>query len=134
MSDEFTKAVCKAVQQIYYGQEEGEGLTPYFCEYCDGEAPIDSTYHGDIVHKEDCIVPLTWEYLNPNQPVEEPTYCSFSVAWVGSCGRALPCHEHDNQLCSTSGCSNIATYSCEHTSQFVCGAPHCGSHRCNHGR
>ena len=130
MSDEFTKAVCKAVQELYHGYMDGDYSSYHFCESCGGESPQYSTYPGDIVHIDNCIVPKALEYLNP----EERTYCGFSIAWLGTCGRASPCREHDSIVCSTKGCSNTATYSCEHPSQFICGAPHCASHGCNHGR
>ena len=133
MSDEFTKAVCEAVQELYLGHTEGDYTSYIFCESCGADSPENSCNYRDIVHTNNCIVPKVLEYLKP-ELVEERTYCGFSIAWVGTCGMALPCHEHDNQLCSTKGCSNIATYSCEHTSFGVCGAPHCASHGCNHGR
>ena len=133
MSDEFTKAVCKAVQELYLGYMDGDYPSYYFCESCWGESPPNSTYHGDIVHEDGCIVPLTWEYLNPVVK-KLPRICGFNEAWVGICGTSVPCSKHMSILCATSGCIATATHSCEHTSFGVCGVPHCASHGCNHGR
>ena len=130
MSDEFTKAVCKAVQELYLGYMDGDYPSYVFCESCGADSPENSCNYRDIVHTDNCIVPKVLEYLNP----EERNYCGFSIAWVGLCCGALPCPEHGSIVCSTKGCLNTATYACEHTSQLVCGAPHCSSHRCNHGR
>ena len=72
MSDEFTKAVCKAVQELYHGYMDGDYSSYHFCESCGGESPQYSTYPGDIVHIDNCIVPKVLEYLNP-EPVEADT-------------------------------------------------------------
>ena len=130
MSDEFTKAVCEAVQELYLGHTEGDYTSYIFCESCGADSPENSCNYRDIVHTDNCIVPKVLGYLNP----EERTCCGFSIAWAGTCCSARPCSEHGSIARSTRRCLNTATYSCEHTSQFVCGAPHCSAHRCNHGR
>ena len=131
MSDEFTKAVCEAVQELHSKFEYGD----YYCEICRGKSPQGQTKVNKILHKEGCIVTLAWEYLNPaGKPAVKDLTCGFNEAWVGSCENTLPCYKHINLLCSTRGCFEIASHSCEHTFSLVCGAPHCDEHSCTHAR
>ena len=54
--------------------------------------------------------------------------CEFSKAWIGPCGKALPCSEHKNLKCCS--CGEPATHDCGETGQFVCGHPLCDD--CEH--
>lgn len=50
--------------------------------------------------------------------------CPYEVAWIGRCGKPLPCEIHDSKTCSV--CHKPATHECDRTGiQFVCGAPLC---------
>ena len=133
MSDDFTKAVCEAVQDLYLGSIDGDYRSYVFCQSCEGESPPNSIYPDDIVHKGSCIVPLALEYSKtPRKKIRKT--CGFQEAWAAVCTTEQPCSKHMSILCSTTGCSATATYSCDHTSFLVCGAPHCSAHRCNHAR
>ena len=127
MSDEFTRAVCEAVQESHWR------FGSYFeCVLCNGTG-VSST--EDIAHKEGCIVVVAWGYLNPaTLPTVEGPTCGFNEAWVGACKNPIPCTKHSKQVCSTWGCTSPATHSCDDTSFLVCGAPHCDKHSCNHSR
>lgn len=60
--------------------------------------------------------------------------CSFDIAWVGKCKNYCltdadsTCQEHAELVCSS--CGKPATRQCDHTGQFVCGAPLCDD--CSH--
>ena len=59
--------------------------------------------------------------------------CGFDRAWQGSCKCTDildngQCESHQDK-CS---CGKLATRSCEHTGQFVCGRPLCDECRCKH--
>jgi hypothetical protein len=49
--------------------------------------------------------------------------CGFDVAWVGACKQMRPCPKHAGTKCCS--CCAPATRDCDHTGQFVCGAPLC---------
>ena len=52
--------------------------------------------------------------------------CTYSLAWRGHCQAACDgeiCDEHRKRKCSS--CGEQATHECDHTGQFVCGAPLC---------
>lgn len=54
--------------------------------------------------------------------------CTYSVAWRGHCQAACDgdlCVEHLKRKCVS--CGKQATNECNHTGQFVCGAPLCDS-------
>lgn len=58
--------------------------------------------------------------------------CGFDAAWVGICKSTDiddtgQCKKHQDRCCM---CGELATKSCSHTSQFVCGAPLCDD--CEH--
>ena len=133
MTDGFTKAVCEAVQELYLGHMDGDYPSYVFCEPCCANSPENSCNYRDIVHIDNCIVPKVLEYLSPVVK-KLPRICGFDEAWVGICATSVPCSKHMSILCATSGCTATAPHSCEHTSFGVCGAPHCASHGCNHGR
>ena len=65
------------------------------------------------------------------------TRCRFIIAWVGQCkaaGIGGFCEQHDGIKCVS--CKAQATHDCDHTGQFVCGAPLCDDcHGCvDHSR
>jgi hypothetical protein len=66
------------------------------------------------------------------KPVE-PQRCLFDEAWIGRCKEKATsgdmCAKHAGKTCE--GCGAAATRSCDHTGQFVCGSPICGT--CQHG-
>lgn len=53
--------------------------------------------------------------------------CTFDRAWIGKCGKPTDasgrCTEHEKVKCSS--CGAQADGECDHTGQFVCGAPLC---------
>lgn len=54
--------------------------------------------------------------------------CKFDEAWRGSCNAACVdshafCETHSQTKCQV--CGEQATNECDHTGQFVCGAPLC---------
>ena len=52
--------------------------------------------------------------------------CKFDIAWRGRCGTACQgqvCEQHEKVKCCV--CGAQATHECDHTGQFVCGAPLC---------
>lgn len=58
--------------------------------------------------------------------------CQYEKSWIGKCGKEAVngfCEEHSKVKCCK--CGKKATKECEHTSQFVCGAPLCKD--CDHG-
>ena len=63
--------------------------------------------------------------------IPKPT-CGFSAAYAGQCKSTKvldngQCENHQDKCCM---CGELATQSCSHAGQFVCGAPICDS--CNH--
>lgn len=63
----------------------------------------------------------------------EITHCGFDEAWVGICKSTDildngQCTKHQNLCCVCR--EQLATRSCSHTGQFVCGAPLCDD--CDH--
>lgn len=55
------------------------------------------------------------------------TKCTFSLAWIGPCGKH-DCKDHSNLVCSC--CGAPATRQCEETFGMVCGSPLCND--CEH--
>lgn len=54
------------------------------------------------------------------------TQCTYDLAWRGHCQAACEgdiCDEHIKRKCVS--CGEQATRECDHTGQFVCGAPLC---------
>ena len=55
------------------------------------------------------------------------TVCKFDEAWRGRCGAKATegdyCASHAQMKCCV--CNRQATHDCDHTGQFVCGAPLC---------
>lgn len=52
--------------------------------------------------------------------------CQYQLAWQGQCNADCAdrfCTVHQQVTCSV--CWEQATHECEHTGQFVCGAPLC---------
>lgn len=53
--------------------------------------------------------------------------CEFVISWAGRCraeaGAEPMCGKHAAMLCAS--CGEQATHDCDHTGQFVCGAPLC---------
>jgi len=53
--------------------------------------------------------------------------CKFDRAWIGRCTEPADesgfCEQHDLLPCVV--CQSQATHDCDHTGQFVCGAPLC---------
>lgn len=49
--------------------------------------------------------------------------CGFDESWVGRCKEPKPCEKHVGLKCAS--CGLPAVKSCDHTGQFVCGAPLC---------
>lgn len=54
--------------------------------------------------------------------------CKYQVSWVGRCNQPADeselCAKHLGVKCCV--CGNQAVDECDHTGQFVCGAPLCG--------
>jgi len=59
--------------------------------------------------------------------------CKWNESWIGICNEPADesgfCEKHKVKVCVC--CKGIATRSCDHTGQFVCGAPLCDN--CSHG-
>ena len=60
--------------------------------------------------------------------MSEPTRCRYEISWVGRCSRSAAegsdyCHDHAGKQCCV--CGEQASHECNHTGQFVCGAPMC---------
>lgn len=54
------------------------------------------------------------------------SYCRYSMAWIGACKKECEgdiCEHHSKVTCCV--CGKQATHECNHTGQFVCGAPLC---------
>ena len=52
--------------------------------------------------------------------------CKFVMAWIGRCRsdcQGQVCEQHEKVKCCV--CGAQATHECDHTGQFVCGAPLC---------
>ena len=55
-------------------------------------------------------------------------YCRYSIAWQGACKTECEgdiCEKHTKVVCCV--CGHQATNECNHTGQFVCGAPLCNN-------
>lgn len=54
------------------------------------------------------------------------TQCTYVLSWIGQCKAACEgnhCEKHKAVKCTV--CGEHATHECDHTGQFVCGAPLC---------
>jgi hypothetical protein len=89
-------------------------------------------FAGCIRKKQHKII--SSEILEEVKLVKTPKpICQFSQAWVGRCESTNildngQCEKHQDK-CS---CGELATNSCAHAGQFVCGRPLCDNCRCNH--
>lgn len=111
------------------GYQEGlrEGIKIALAKYA---YAID--FAGAVRKKQNVILVSEIKQLSKQVKIPLPT-CGFSMAYVGSCKSTEisnngQCEKHQDK-CS---CGELATNSCAHAGQFVCGRPLCDNCRCNH--
>lgn len=105
-------------------EKDAQRLAELYDDLSHAQDELDNA-QSNVNHIEKLIAKIEDSTVNSSGVCEYNTGCGWSNA---ICGNTLPCHEHDDLICSVEGCNRKATGGCDNAGSLVCGAPVCKDH------